>query len=94
MKNKRNLDLNVKATPLVHVKVKIKQGHCLGSGLGLGLNVEREDQIIYKELIKQTLAILALGLDVRTKIIFQIYVKRYRKYMCFHWFEHYAKGNF
>jgi hypothetical protein len=22
------------------------------------------------------------------------FLGRYRKYMCFHWFEHYAKGNF
>ncbi len=26
LKNRRNLDLNVKATPLAHVKVEIKQG--------------------------------------------------------------------
>jgi hypothetical protein len=26
LKNKRNLDMSVKATPLAHVKVEIKQG--------------------------------------------------------------------
>jgi hypothetical protein len=33
MKNRRNLDMNVEATPLAHVKVEIKQGQ--GSRLRL-----------------------------------------------------------
>jgi hypothetical protein len=61
--------LNVEATPLVHVKVKIKQGQGLGSRLGLRLDVKGEDLIINKELIKQTIIILAFRLDVNIQII-------------------------
>ncbi len=61
--------------------------------MGLGLDVKGEDFIRNKELIKQVVAILALGLDVRIKIIHHIYVMKYKKYLCFRWFEHYAKGN-
>jgi hypothetical protein len=35
---KGNLDLNVKATPFVHVKVEIGQGQGLVSRFGLGLD--------------------------------------------------------
>jgi hypothetical protein len=45
------------------------------------------------ELIKQAVAIPGFGLDVRIEIIDQIYVEKYTKYLCFCWFEHYAKGN-
>jgi hypothetical protein len=61
--------------------------------LGLKLDAKEEDLIRNNELIKQAVAILDFGLDVRIEIINQIYVKRYKKYLCFPWFEHYAKGN-
>jgi hypothetical protein len=48
LKNRGNSDLNVEATPLTHVKVEIEHGQ--GSRSGLGLDVEREDQIRNKEL--------------------------------------------
>jgi hypothetical protein len=51
--------------------------------LGLRLDVEEEDMIRNKELIKQVVAIPALGTDVRIGIIDQIYVERYKKYLCF-----------
>jgi hypothetical protein len=93
LKNRRNSNLNVKAMLLVHVKVKIEQGQGSRSRLGLGLDAKGEDLIKNKELIKQGVAISTPGPNVRTKFIDQIYEKRYKKYMCFHWFEHYAKGN-
>jgi len=37
-KNRRNSYLNVKATPLIHVKVEIEQGQGSESRVGLGLN--------------------------------------------------------
>jgi hypothetical protein len=46
-----------------------------------------------KELLKQVVAILALGPNVRIEIINQIYVMMYKKYLCFCWFEHYVEGN-
>jgi hypothetical protein len=48
LKNRKNLDMNVEATPLAHVKVEIEQGQ--GSRLRLGFNAEREDLIRNKEL--------------------------------------------
>jgi hypothetical protein len=48
MKSRRNLDMNVEATPLAHVKVEIEQGQ--DSRLRLGLNAEKEDLIRNNEL--------------------------------------------
>ncbi len=50
LKNRGNSNLNVKATPLVHVKVEIEHDQGLESRVGLGLNVERKDLIIKKDL--------------------------------------------
>jgi len=44
-------------------------------------------------LLKQVVATLALGPNARIEIIDQIYAVRYKKYLCFHQFEHYAKEN-
>ncbi len=93
LKNRENSNVNVKGLPLIHVKVKIEHGQGLGSGLGLRVRCRVQDQIKNNEMIKQVIAIPTPGPDVRTKIIDQIYVKRYKKYQCFCWFEHYAKGN-
>ncbi len=59
----------------------------------LGLDVEGENIFKNKELIKQAKTILAPKPYVKIEIINQIYAKSYKKYLCFHWFEHYAKGN-
>jgi hypothetical protein len=48
LKNRGNLDLNVEATPLPHVKVEIEHGQ--GSKSRLGADVKREDLMKNKEL--------------------------------------------
>jgi hypothetical protein len=45
LKNRGNSYLNIEATSLVHVKIKIEYGQGSTSRLGLGLDVEKEDLI-------------------------------------------------
>jgi hypothetical protein len=42
--------MNVEATHLMHVKVKIKQGQCSRLWLGLGLDAHKKDRIKNKEV--------------------------------------------
>jgi hypothetical protein len=50
VKNRANSNMNVKTTPLLHVKVEIEHGQGLESKVGLGLNAKRENMITNKEL--------------------------------------------
>ncbi len=59
MKNRGNFVLNVKAMPLIHVKVKIEHGQGSGSRLRLRLDAKGKDLIRNKELIKQAITIPA-----------------------------------